>query len=341
LVPAGLRYEGPPLQAADHREISTETKKSFLFDCVQGVYGKEPSLISVTADYADYKRWLHTLDSSGLSCSSEETWYSLSAECAVRGCGDTRPSDWEFLGGFSPESIGLGSQTPSDCAKRACKRALDKRNPGKIASGRYPAVVESRITSTLLSPIIEAISGGSLQQQNSFLLGKLGKAITAPVLTLVDDPHRKGSPGYRFFDNEGMATVKRTVIEQGRLSMYFLNTYYANKMQMKPTISSPSLLSVPMGKGNALSLAGSLKNGIFVTGFIGGNCNTATGDFSYGIEGFRVENGQITHPVNEMVMTGNMLDLWQKLLATADDALNSTAWQIPSLLFDNIEFAGL
>jgi PmbA protein len=138
-----------------------------------------------------------------------------------------------------------------------------------------------------------------------------------------------------------MATARRTVIEKARLNTYLLNTYYANKLEMKPTISSPSLLILPGGKGNAVSLAGSLKNGIFVTGFNGGNCNPATGDFSYGIEGFLVENGQITKPVNEMVMTGNLLDLRQKLLATADEALKTTAWQIPSLLFDKLEFAGL
>lgn len=112
-------------------------------------------------------------------------------------------------------------------------------------------------------------------------------------------------------------------------------------MQMPPTISSPSLLFVKAGKGNSATFAGLIKNGIFVTGFNGGNCNTATGDFSYGIEGFKVENGQITYPVNEMVMTGNMLDLWDRLLAAGDDALKTMSWQIPTLLFDNIEFAGL
>ncbi|MFA5301311.1 MAG: TldD/PmbA family protein [Bacteroidales bacterium] len=341
LVPAALRYDGPPSKMACNGEISTEAKKTLLSECADGVFGKEPLLISVTVDYADYKRRTQIMDSTGLNCSSEETWYSLTAECAVKGEGDTRPSDWEYSGGFHPEAVGIGSGIPSGCAIRALQRALAKRNPVKIRSGRYPAIVENRVASTLLGPVIQAVSGSSLQQQDSFLLGRLGQTVASPVLTLIDDPHKKGEPGYRLFDHEGMATVRRTVFENGRLNTYFINTYYANKLQMQPTISSPSLLTLPGGKGNAGSLAGSLKNGIFVTGFNGGNCNTATGDFSYGIEGFRVENGQITNPVNEMVMTGNMLDLWEKLLATGDDALKTTAWQIPSLLFDNIEFAGL
>ncbi|HOO42395.1 MAG TPA: TldD/PmbA family protein [Bacteroidales bacterium] len=341
LVPASLRYSGPPSQMAHNGDVSTDTKKTLLFDCAESVLQKEPSLINVAVDYSDYRRHIHIMDSGGLNCSSEETWYSLLAECAVKGANDTRPSDWEYTGGFLPDALGIESGRPSDCAVRALKRAMAKCNPVKIRSGKYKAIVENRVASTLLGPVIQAASGSSLQQQNSFLLNRLGQTIASPVLTLIDDPHRKGYPGYRLFDSEGMATVRRTVIEKGKLNIYFINTYYANKLQMQPTISAPSMLTLPGGKGNAESLAGFVKNGIFVTGFNGGNCNSATGDFSYGIEGFRIENGLITNPVNEMVMTGNMLDLWEKLSATGNDALQTSTWQIPSLLFDNIEFAGL
>ncbi len=342
LVPADLRYEGVPLYSAHRGSVDTEVKKAFLSGCAASIWGKDPALISVTAGYSDYRRWLHLADSDGLSCTSENTWYSLSVECAVRGRGDTRPSDWDFEGGIKPEDIGIGPPgIPYRCAASALERALAKRNPRKIGSGRYQVIVENRVAATLLSPMIDAISGSSLQQQNSFLLDKLGKSIASPALTLIDSPCLRGSPGYRFFDSEGLATAKRTVIEMGRLNMFFLSTYYALKMQMPVTISAPSLLLLKAGKGNAATFAGLIKNGIFVTGFNGGNCNTATGDFSYGIEGFKVENGQITYPVNEMVMTGNMLDLWNRLLAAGDDALKTMSWQIPSLVFDTIEFAGL
>ncbi|HHV02721.1 MAG: metallopeptidase TldD-related protein [Bacteroidales bacterium] len=341
LVPSVLRYEGSPLYSAHRGEIGTAIKKSRVFDCVASVHGKNPSLISVTADYADYRRWVHMVDSAGLNCTSEETWYSLSAECSVRGKGDKRPSDWNYMGGIKPGAIGIGSEAPCRCAVNALERALAKRDPRKTASGKYSVIVENRVASTLLGPVIEAMSGNALQQQNSFLLNKLGERVASPVLTLTDDPHRKGNPGYRLFDSEGMATVKRTIIDAGRLNLYFLNTYYANKMKMNPTISSPSLLLLKGGHGDVASLAGLMKNGIFVTGFNGGNCNTATGDFSYGIEGFFVQDGQIAYPINEMVMTGNMTDLWNQLTAAGNDALTTSSWQIPSLLFESIEFAGI
>jgi len=341
LVPAELRYEGDPLYSAHRGSVDTGVKKAFLTGCAASIWGKDPALISITAGYSDYRRWLHLADTDGLNCTSEETWYSLSVECAVRGRGDARPSDWDYQGGIRPEDIGMGQGNPCKCAASALERALAKRNPRKIGSGRYQVIVENRVAATLLSPLIDAMSGSSLQQQNSFLLDKLGKSIASPALTLIDNPRRKGSPGYRFFDSEGLRTAKRTVIETGRLNTFFLNTYHALKMQMPPTISSPSLLFVKAGKGNSATFAGLIKNGIFVTGFNGGNCNTTTGDFSYGIEGFYVEHGQITYPINEMVMTGNMLDLWSRLLAAGDDALKTMSWQTPSLLFDDIEFSGL
>ena len=95
------------------------------------------------------------------------------------------------------------------------------------------------------------------------------------------------------------------------------------------------------GKGDVLSLTKQMQHGIIITGFNGGNCNTATGDFSYGIEGFLVENGQITTPINEMVMTGNMINLWNQLHIAGDDAQPISSRLLPSLLFESIELAGL
>jgi PmbA protein len=84
-----------------------------------------------------------------------------------------------------------------------------------------------------------------------------------------------------------------------------------------------------------------MKKGIFVTGFNGGNCNGSTGDFSYGIEGFYVENGKIVHPVNEMNITGNMNDIWFRLAEAGNDIIESSSFKIPSLLFDKIDFSGI
>lgn len=337
LLPKELQYKGVPLHDVFSEDVKTEEKKDLLFSSTAAVQNKNPALINATAHYTDSIRWVHIADSNGLHCASEKSWFGLLTECSVLGENNTRPSDWNFIGGTNPIHISAAHES----MHQTLDRALNKRNPKKARSGIYNVVVENRVASTLLAPVIDAISGAQLQQKNSFLLNSLGQRIGSSVLTLIDDPHKTGVPAYCFFDYEGNATKKRTVIEKGILNLFYLNTYHASKMQMPCTIATPSTLLLTGGKGDVLSLTKQMQHGIIITGFNGGNCNTATGDFSYGIEGFLVENGQITTPINEMVMTGNMINLWNQLHIAGDDAQPISSRLLPSLLFENIELAGL
>ncbi len=343
LPPAEKCYKGTirPGDGLPSDPLSAEIKKRTAFECAAGVWGTDPSLVHVTADYSDSRSCLYLIDSQDLSCFSADTFYSLSAECAVNGPHNTRPSDWFVKGGITPDAIGIGGNSPNDCARLALERTLAKRSPKKIPSGCYNMVVENRVASTLLAPVIQAMSGSALQQGSSFLLDMLGKQIAASQFTLRDEPHLPNEPGRRYFDSEGLATKPRTIIENGILNLYFLSTYFAGKMQMEPTIEGPSVLQLCGGKNDIHSLIKLAGKGVLVTGFNGGNCNGTTGDFSYGIEGFLFENGRIIQPLNEMVISGNMKDFWFRFLSAADDALHYSAWQIPSLLFENIAFAGL
>lgn len=346
LAPAARCYKAsaadPDLQGYDAtlEHLAPESKKDLTHACAAQAYGKSPDVISVTAEYADSLSKTYLLDSQGLDCSASNTFFSVSAECTVQGKKGTRPSDWGCLGGITYRSL-LPQGATLGAGEEALQRALAKRNPGKARSGRYTMVLENRVASQLVGPLIQAISGPSLQQRNSFLLDKIGTSIANSALTLVDNPFLAGATGARLFDNEGLATRPRTLIDKGVLTTYFLSTYHARKMQLEPTVDGPSVLQLTGGRGNAASLMAPLKKGIFVTGFNGGNCNSATGDFSYGIEGFLIRDGAFVKPISEMVVSGNMLDLWQHYAGAADDALSYAAWRIPSLLFDDIAFAGL
>ena len=112
-------------------------------------------------------------------------------------------------------------------------------------------------------------------------------------------------------------------------------------MDVEPTISSPSRLVLTPGTKDLDGLVADVQRGILVTGFNGGNSNSSTGDFSYGIEGFLIEDGKLTQPVNEMNVTGNMLTLWQSLVAVGNDPQPIRSWQIPSLVFEGVSFSGL
>jgi PmbA protein len=110
---------------------------------------------------------------------------------------------------------------------------------------------------------------------------------------------------------------------------------------MKPTSGSSSNVVFASGKRDLKGMMETIKKGIFITGFNGGNCNGSTGDFSYGIEGFFIENGKIVHPVNEMNISGNMNQFWFNLIETGSDVLENDSFRTPSLMFKDIDFSGI
>ncbi|MDD4425556.1 MAG: metallopeptidase TldD-related protein, partial [Mariniphaga sp.] len=143
------------------------------------------------------------------------------------------------------------------------------------------------------------------------------------------------------FDSEGMATRKRPVFENGVVKNYYIDTYYGKKLGMNPTSGSNTNLVFNTGENNLDELIALVQKGILVTGFNGGNCNGTTGDFSYGIEGFLIEKGNIVQPVSEMNITGNMKVLWSGVDALGNDVYKNSSWLTPSILFSNVDFSGV
>ncbi len=318
-------------------------KKEIAFEAYAEIEGKSNKLISATSEYGDYIDYQYMIDSQGFEGESLQSGYTISAECSVKGRGDARPEAWWY-----DSSMKFANLQYKGVGTIALERALAKLSPKKTKSGRYRMIVENSCASRLFSPIVSALNGDSIQQNNSFLLNKLGCKTFPEHLNIIDRPHLKGMNGARYFDAEGIATKDMSIIENGVVNSYFINTYYANKMGVDATIEGPS---VPMfsnsgytGQYKNLTLEQMIKeigNAIFVTGFNGGNCNGTTGDFSYGVEGFLVKNGEILHPIREMNITGNMIDLWNSFLFSANDARKCTRWQIPSLAFEAVDFTGV
>ena len=223
---------------------------------------------------------------------------------------------------------------------KALELALEKLGQAKVDSGNMPMIVENRSVGRLLGPVISALNGSSIQQKNSFLIDKIGKQIASEKLTITDDPFIVSGFGSRLFDSEGLATKKRPVFEKGVLKTYYIDTYYAKKLETAPTTGGTTNLVFETGKKDLEGLVAGLKKGILVKGFNGGNCNETTGDYSFGIEGFLIENGKITKPVSEMNITGNMKELWKNLVEVGNDIHETSSWLTPSLVFDNVAFSG-
>ena len=294
------------------------------------------SFLSEEGEYSDSIYDTLILDSDGLYARHTLTSYSVYYEATVADPDGNRFSGfwWDcspFLSGILPA---IGS-----CAREALDRAVAQIGPGTHPGGRISLAVQAGCASKLLDPLLTALSGFSIQQKNSFLLDTLGKKVFSERFTVRDMPRKVGSPAGKWFDSEGIATFDAPIIEGGIVKQYFINTYIAAKTGLAPTvedITHPVVESTGdcHSEEDILRLLG---EGILVTGFNGGNSNSATGDFSYGIEGFAFSGGKITHPVREMLMTGNFITLWQHLAAVADDARPCATYAIPTLAFTDVD----
>ena len=188
--------------------------------------------------------------------------------------------------------------------------------------------------------IRDAMGGRAIQQKRSYLDGMLGKKVASGQLTVVDNPFLEKGMASRYFDSEGLAAEERVMIDKGVLKNYYIDYYYGQKLGMEPTSGSSSNLLFALGTRSLEELINDVDKGIFITGFIGGNSNSTTGDFSFGIVGILIENGKLTQPVNEMNISGNAKDFWLQLTETGNDPYPYSSYQAPSMLFSDIYFSG-
>ncbi len=302
-------------------------------------------VISEECEYSCSADDSYTADSQGFEGRHKETAFGTFSEITIEDTEGNKYSGYWWQTAFRASDLDLDT-----VSETALERAVRQIGPKKRKSGRYRMVVDSTVSSRLVSPLLSALNAASIQQKMSFLEDSVGKNVFGEGLTIMDLARTPGKNGSRLFDTEGVATVDAPIIENGVVKQYFVDTYMAMKMGIPGTVEGISRPCMkPFAKGNDLqyeekevSLKDILKfagNGILVTGFNGGNSNPATGDFSFGIEGFAFAKGKITHPVREMLITGNLIELWNSLIAAGTDARPSSRWQIPTLAFENVSFS--
>jgi PmbA protein len=294
-------------------------------------------IISSTAGYSDTYSESIKIHSNGFKGESAGTFFSAGAEVTVNDKEGGRPEDWFYA------TTRFRNELPSPqlLGSEAAKRALRKIGQKKIESGKYQMLVENRASGRLLSVFSRAMTARSIQQKSSFLDGMLDKKIASEKLTVIDDPSLQKGLGSRLFDGEGIAAKKRVMIEKGVLKNYFIDNYYGRKLGWDPTTAGPSNIVFEYGSKSYDELLKEIKKGIIINGFIGGNSNNTTGDFSFGIVGLYVENGQIVKPVNEMNISGNAKEVWNQLIEMGNDPYQYSSNLAPSMLFEGIQFSGI
>lgn len=330
---ADLQLEDPKYFAVTADEGRAVAKQ--MHDAARAIRGSD-AILSVTASFSSNlaENWL--VASNGFSGSNRGTTFFLSTGVSAKDADGRRPEESDYAGSRFwagvPDAAALGT--------RAAQRTLNRLGSKKGESAEMMVVVDNRAGGRLIGMLSQALSGASLQQKRSFLEGKLGQQIVSPLVSITDDPLIPKGFGSRKFDQEGIAARPRVLIENGVLQSYNIDTYYARKLKMEPTSGTTSNLSWKLGPKNQQALLSDIKDGLFITSFIGGNSNSGTGDFSVGVVGFRVRNGAIAEPVAEMNLSGNHLDFWKKLVAVGNDPFPYSAQRTPTLVFENVSVAG-
>jgi PmbA protein len=320
-----------------YEKVTSENRVKMAQEIQQVASAQSDKVISCTSGYSDTFYETTKLNGNGFEGNSEGTFFSAGAEITVKDERGGRPEDWERA------TVRLYKELPKpeSLGEKAARRALSKIGQTKLESGLYDMIVENRTIERLFYSLYGPMQGRALQQKSSFLEGKLGQRIGSDKLTLIDDPFIPYGLGSSLFDGEGMASKRRVIIEKGILKSYFIDSYYGKKLGMEPTSGSSSNLILDCGTKFLDEMIGGMKRGILVSGFIGGNYNSTTGDFSYGIMGKYIENGEIIQPVNEMNITGNSMDLWNQLVEVGNDPYTYSSWRLPSLYFRDVQFSGI
>ena len=252
---------------------------------------------------------------------------------------------------YSLSRSAAGLEAPAEVGRKAAERAVRRLNPRKVTSQKVPVVFEPRVARSLLGHLFEAVNGDAVYRNASFLAGKLGERVASEKLTVIDDGTIPGLFGSAPFDDEGVPTRRTVVVNRGVLESYLLNTYTARKLGLKTTGSASRGIAgnAGVGHGNLFAEPGgvppaeiiqSVRRGLYVTELIGFGVNVVTGDYSRGATGLWIENGELTYPVSEVTIAGNLREILNRIEAAGDDLEFRGSTACPTLLIGELMVSG-
>ncbi len=258
-----------------------------------------------------------------------------------RGGDDMQRDAW-----YSSQRSADALAAPEAVGRYAAERALSRLKSRKLRTCEVPVLFESTLATGLIGSLVGAVSGGSLYRKASFLLDSLGQPVMADHLDLFEDPHLVRGKGSAPFDDEGVVTRARHVVQAGVLQGYFLSSYSARKLGLRTTghaggsqnLTLSSRLTAPTDDLDAMLRK--LDRGLFVIELMGQGVNTVTGDYSRGAAGFWVEGGRLRYPVHEITIAGNLRDMLRGIVAVGADAYTSGSRTTGSVLVDRMKVAG-
>ena len=300
------------------------------------VSGK-PDVISTTSSVGDAHVLSAAVSSNGFAGTYEATSVWLSTSATLMDKDDKRPSDWMAASTRHLDELPNAASIADEALSRSRLMLGTEKGPTE----RTTMVVDNRAAGNILGRLYSPARGGAVQQGRSFWKDKLGKKMVSDKLTITDDPLIPRGLGSRPFDGEGIAAKRLPIISKGVFENLYLDTYYANKLDMKPTTGGSSNLVVELGNRNRDEILTAVGKGIFVTSWLGGNMDATTGDFSFGVRGHLIANGVLGAPISEMNITGNIVDLFSNLAEIGNDPWLYSSTRAPTLAFSDVQFSGV
>ena len=293
-------------------------------------------VLSVSARFNDNASEGVRVHSNGFMGETSTTSFSTGATLSVMDQG-ARPA-----GSFFASSRFLNElPQANDIARQTISDTVRQLGQSPAPSGRYVMIIDNRVAGNIIFRLFQPLSARNIQQRNSYLIDMIDQRIASEKLTIIDNPFINGGLGSRLFDGEGIAARERTIIDQGVLKTYLVDNYYGRKLGLTPNGGSTSNVIMALGSRDQDQIIAAQDKAILITSFAGGNANSTTGDFSFGIAGQLIENGRIVRAVNEMNISGNMKNLWNQLAENGNDPYPYSSLQSPTMVFRDVDFSGL
>jgi PmbA protein len=265
---------------------------------------------------------------------------------AIVGDGTKMERDYDFSSALHASDLA----SPAAVGKLAGERTVARANPRKVATCKVPVVYDPRVSNSLVGHVIGAANGASVARKTTFLKDSLGKQLFSSKIRIIDDPLRVRGLRSQSFDAEGVATVKRAIIDDGVLTTWLLDCATARELGLQTTghahrgvSSSPSPgaynLHMEAGDVSPEDLIADIKEGFYVTDLIGSGVNGVTGDYSRGAGGFWIENGKLTYAVSEITIAGHLYEMF-KSLTPANDLTFKYGVNAPTVRVEGLTIAG-
>lgn len=344
-----LAADRPDLGLADPDglQIPPEERVALARRCEAAALDADPRIVnSEGAEFSLRSSRVSYAATNGFSGGYAGTGYTLWAAPVAARDGAMQRDSW-----YDTRRVLARLEDPESIGRRAAARALRRLGARSVPTCEVPVVFDPEMAASLAGHVASAICGGALYRRTSFLLDRVGEAIASPLVTLVDDGRLPGGLASRPFDAEGVATRRNVVVEAGVLRSYLLDTYAARRLGLATTGNasrsvgdvpgaSPTNFHLLAGSSSPGEILASVRRGLYVTSLSGFGVNGVTGDYSRGASGLWIENGELTHAVEEVTIAGNLLEMLRGVEMVGNDLAPRSSIAAPTLKIARMTVAG-